>query len=104
MLELWTAARYNSSIKSFEVPDMTDAKQKSAAKAFAEYWKDKGYENGESQAFWLSLLREIFGVSEPEKLIRFEDQVKLDKSTRMNASYSKKYRQYVRHEDGDLGC
>ena len=60
---------------------MTDAKQKSAAKAFAEYWKDKGYEKGESQAFWLSLLREIFGVSEPEKLIRFEDQVKLDKST-----------------------
>ena len=60
---------------------MTDAKQKSAAKAFAEYWKDKGYEKGESQAFWLSLLREVFGVSEPEKLIRFEDQVKLDKST-----------------------
>ena len=41
---------------------MTDAKQKSAAKAFAEYWKDKGYEKGESQAFWLSLLREVFGV------------------------------------------
>ena len=60
---------------------MTDAKQKSAAKAFAEYWKDKGYEKGESQAFWLSLLREVFGVQEPEKLIRFEDQVKLDKST-----------------------
>ena len=60
---------------------MTDAKQKSAAKAFAEYWKDKGYEKGESQAFWLSLLREVFGVREPEKLIRFEDQVKLDKST-----------------------
>ena len=60
---------------------MTDAKQKSAAKAFAEYWQDKGYEKGESQAFWLSLLREVFGVSEPEKLIRFEDQVKLDKST-----------------------
>ncbi|MBQ7435438.1 MAG: methylase [Oscillospiraceae bacterium] len=60
---------------------MTDAKQKSAAKAFAEYWQDKGYEKGESQAFWLSLLREVFGVSKPEKLIRFEDQVKLDKST-----------------------
>lgn len=27
---------------------MTDAKQKSAAKAFAEYWKDKGYEKGET--------------------------------------------------------
>ena len=60
---------------------MTDTKQKNAARAFAEYWKDKGYEKGESQAFWLSLLREVFGVAEPEKLIRFEDQVKLDKST-----------------------
>ena len=49
---------------------MTDTKQKSAARAFAEYWKDKGYEKGESQAFWLSLLREVFGVAEPEKLIR----------------------------------
>ena len=35
---------------------MTDTKQKNAARAFAEYWKDKGYEKGESQAFWLSLL------------------------------------------------
>ena len=60
---------------------MTDTKQKNAARAFAEYWKDKGYEKGESQAFWLSLLREVFGVAEPEKAIRFEDQVKLDKST-----------------------
>jgi len=68
-------------ITTAEVWDMTDTKQKSAAKAFAEYWKDKGYEKGESQAFWLSLLREVFGVQEPEKAIRFEDQVKLDKST-----------------------
>ncbi len=60
---------------------MTDTKQKSAARAFAEYWKDKDYEKGESQAFWLSLLREVFGIQEPEKIIRFEDQVKLDKST-----------------------
>jgi hypothetical protein len=37
---------------------MTDTQQKSAAKAFSEYWKGKGYEKGESQSFWLSLLRE----------------------------------------------
>lgn len=57
---------------------MTDKEQKSAAKKFAEYWKDKGYEKGESQPFWLSLLRDIFGVSEPEKFIAFEEQVHLD--------------------------
>ena len=57
---------------------MTDKEQKSAAKKFAEYWKDKGYEKGESQPFWLSLLRDVFGVSEPEKFISFEEQVHLD--------------------------
>ena len=59
----------------------TETKQKTAAKAFAEYWADKGYEKGQSQSFWLSLLRDIFDVSEPEKYITFEDQVKLDSST-----------------------
>ena len=36
---------------------MNDTQQKEAAKQFASYWKGKGYEKGESQAFWLSLLR-----------------------------------------------
>ena len=60
---------------------MNDAKRRAAAKAFAEYWAGKGYEKGESQKFWLSLLRDVFGVAEPEKYITFEDQVKLDSST-----------------------
>lgn len=57
--------------------DMEDQKQQ-AAKDFAEYWKDKGYEKGESQKFWLSLLRDVYGVSHPERYISFEDQVHLD--------------------------
>ena len=32
------------------------------AKEFAKYWADKGYEKGESQSFWLSLLRDGLGV------------------------------------------
>ena len=60
---------------------MNKGKPDAAAKRFAEYWKDRGYEKGESQSFWLSLLREVFGVEEPEKLIQFEDQVRLDSST-----------------------
>ena len=35
---------------------MNDTQQKEAARQFAAYWKDKGYEKGESQPFWLSLL------------------------------------------------
>ena len=60
---------------------MNDALTRKAAKEFAEYWKDKGYEKGESQKFWLSLLRDVCGVEEPEKFISFEDQVHLDNTS-----------------------
>lgn len=57
---------------------MTEKEQKTAAKNFADFWKDKGYEKGESQPFWLSLLREVLGVEKPETIIKFEDKVMLD--------------------------
>ena len=57
---------------------MTAAQQQQAAKSFAAYWKDKGYEKGESQPFWLSLLRDVYGVEHPEQFIQFEEQVHLD--------------------------
>lgn len=57
---------------------MTAAQQQQAARNFAAYWKDKGYEKGESQPFWLSLLRDVYGVEHPEQFIQFEEQVHLD--------------------------
>ncbi len=57
---------------------MTENEQRVAAKKFAEFWKDKGYEKGESQSFWLSLLRDVYGVEHPEEFISFEEQVHLD--------------------------
>ena len=57
---------------------MTETQQQKAAKEFAEYWKGKGYEKGQSQKFWLSLLRDVYGVEHPEQFIEFEDQVHLD--------------------------
>lgn len=57
---------------------MTDTQQRAAAKEFAANWKDRGYEKGESQAFWLSLLRNVYGVEHPEQFITFEEQVHLD--------------------------
>ncbi|MDD4211696.1 MAG: N-6 DNA methylase, partial [Clostridia bacterium] len=51
---------------------------KKNAKEFAEFWKGKGYEKGESQTFWLSLLRDVLGVDKPHEFISFEDQVMLD--------------------------
>ena len=52
--------------------------ERAAAKKFSEFWKDKGYEKGESQAFWISLLRDVLGVEHPEAFIVFEEQVHLD--------------------------
>lgn len=46
---------------------------------------DKWYEKGESQPFWLSLLRQVFGIEEPEKYIKFEEQVKLDHTNFIDA-------------------
>ena len=57
---------------------MNEVQQRAAAKHFAEYWKDKGYEKGESQKFWLSLLTDVFGVEHAAEFISFEDQVHLD--------------------------
>ncbi len=57
---------------------MTDTERKTAAINFAEYWKDKGYEKGESQPFWISLLRDILGVEHPEEVIKFESKVMID--------------------------
>lgn len=57
---------------------MTDNEQKQAARKFAAFWKDKGYEKGQSQLFWISLLRDVFGVEHPEEFIVFEEQVHLD--------------------------
>lgn len=64
---------------------MDDKEQKRAAQKFVEFWKGKGYEKGQTQAFWLSLLREVFGVNEPEKVISFEDQVVLKNTNFIDA-------------------
>ncbi|MBQ7874741.1 MAG: class I SAM-dependent DNA methyltransferase [Oscillospiraceae bacterium] len=60
---------------------MKDVEQRKAAKEFAEYWKGKGYEKGESQPFWLSLLNEVFGIEKPEQFMTFEEQVHLDNTS-----------------------
>lgn len=57
---------------------MAEVKQRTAAKKFVEDWTGKGYEKGESQKFWIQLLREVLGVENPEQFISFEDQVHLD--------------------------
>ena len=60
---------------------MTDVQQRAAARKFAREWEGRGYEKGESQPFWLALLRNVFGVENPEQYISFEDRVKIDNTS-----------------------
>ena len=60
---------------------MHNEKQQAAAAAkFAERWKGKGYEKGESQLFWTELLTEVYGIENPSEFIRYEEQVKVEKT------------------------
>lgn len=93
---------------------MKDTEIRQHAKAFAEYWKDKGYEKGESQPFWLSLLRDVLGVAEPEKFIQFEEQVMIDHTSFIDGhipathvlieqkSRDKDLRKPIKQSDGSL--
>ena len=93
---------------------MKDTERRTAAKAFAEYWKDRGYEKGESQPFWLSLLRDVLGVESPEKYITFEEQVRIDHTSFIDGYISathvlieqkgkdKDLRKAIRQSDGSL--
>lgn len=85
-----------------------------AARQFADEWKDRGYEKGESQVFWLSLLRNVLGVKQPEKIIRFEEQVHLDHTSFIDGyiesthvlieqkGLNKDLRQPIRQSDGKM--
>ena len=94
---------------------MINAKeQQKAAKEFAAFWKGKGYEKGQSQAFWMSLLRDVYGIEHPEQYISFEDQVKLDNTSFIDGyieathvmieqkSIGKNLMQPIKQSDGSL--
>lgn len=58
----------------------TEKQMALAAEAFAARWEGRGYEKGDSQLFWTELLTEVFGVENPSTFIRYEEQVKVDKT------------------------
>lgn len=51
---------------------MSAFERKSSISKFVKKWSERGYEKGEAQPFWLSLLRDVFNIAEPENFIRFE--------------------------------
>lgn len=64
---------------------MTPIQQAKAAALFVAHWTGKGYEKGESQIFWTTLLNQIFGIEHPEQFIVFEQQVQLDHTSFVDA-------------------
>lgn len=93
---------------------MNLSERKLAAKKFMETWKGRGYEKGESQTFWLTLLRDVLGVERPENIVSFESQVKLSSTSFIDAyisptkvlieqkSIDKDLRAPIRQSDGTL--
>ena len=91
----------------------TDKQMAAAAAEFAERWKGKGYERGQSQPFWIDLLTNVYGIENPsDGFITFEDHQKVDasnfvdgriRSTRVlieQKSIDKDLRAPVRQSDG----
>ena len=59
----------------------TEKQMAAAAAEFAERWKGRGYERGESQPFWIDLLSNVFGIETPsDGFITFEDHRMVDAS------------------------
>ena len=93
---------------------MKEKEQKKAAKDFAERWKGKGYEKGQSQKFWIDLLENVYGVENVSEYIDFEEKVKLDhtsfidgyiKETKVmieQKSIDKDLRKPIKQSDGSL--
>lgn len=93
----------------------TDKQQAVAAAAFAERWKGRGYERGESQPFWIDLLSNVYGIETPsDGFITFEDHRMVDASNFIDGripstkvlieqkSLGKDLRAGIRQSDGSL--
>jgi hypothetical protein len=93
----------------------TEKQMSLAAAEFAERWKGRGYERGESQPFWIDLLSNVFGIETPsDGFITFEDHRMVDASNFIDGrirstkvlieqkSLGKDLRAGIRQSDGSL--
>ncbi len=66
---------YNKTDQSKGDNNMTETEQRKAARAFAERYKGVGYEMGNAQEFWRTLLSDVFGV-DTHGYLEYEKKVK----------------------------
>lgn len=75
-------------MKASKLTPMTTTEQKNAASKFADQWAERGSERSDCQAFWLSLLRDVYGVEHPEEIIEFEKPVQVNSTKFIDAYIS----------------
>lgn len=62
---------------------MNHIEQKKAAEEFVRFWLyEKGYEKGQTVLFWQELLRDVYGVKKPSKILVPEDSLRVEESQR----------------------
>jgi len=57
-----------------------------SAQNFVKTWLNRGDEKSDTQSFWTSLLRDVYGIEHPESFIQFEQRVKLKNVSFIDAS------------------
>ena len=58
--------------------NLKEREQIAAAKKFSNQWNNRGHEKGETQIFWLTLFRDVFGIEKPERFFKFEEPIKVN--------------------------
>ena len=80
---------------------MNDMEQRAAARQFIANWTGRGDEKQETQAFWIELLRTVYGVENSEQYIAFELPVKLGHTSFIDA-YIKETRVLIEQKSADI--
>ena len=77
----------------------SDSAQRLAAKGFVEYWTfRRGSEKGEDQQFWNSLLRDVLGVADVERIIQYQVPVPMAGTTKFLDAWIPETRVLIEHK------
>ena len=85
-----------------ERTELKGSEQRKNISRFIEEWRGKGYEKGETQRYWIALLRDILGVKMPDRYIEFERQVKSNNSTTFIDGYIKETKVLIEQKNLDV--
>ncbi len=78
---------------------MNSAQQKQAARKFVEFWiHQRGSEKGETEQFWNSLLRDVLGVADLERCVKYEVPVPMKGTTKFLDAWIPETRVLIEHK------